>query len=594
MSEFNLDISQYEYLDLQPGDQDWRWAHRYCHDILTGKVPSCKKMRWAAERHFRDLQREDIYWDEAAAKSIVAWFRFCPIIKGPKAGTPTVLDPCQIWMACSLIAWRWSEDAYETDNATGMVIQTRWAGTRRFNQFFGLVARKFGKTTFIAGIKLYLMFKSGYGPRVFSLATKRDQAKEVWSVAWKMIKLSPRLQEYFQPRANDIRMPGTDGEFKPLASDSNSLDGLDPIAACLDECHAIKDRNLYGVLISAFGSNQGEFLFSVITTAGFILDGLCTDIYKNGERVLNPDDDTVQDNYFYAIFEIDKGDDWTDEKTWFKSNPGLAFGRPSLQYLRDRYAEACMSVAEKANFLTKHCNLFVSGSDKWLDMDEVRACDKPRGESYLDPIYRGRECYIGIDRARVNDITSFAILFPMDDGGLDVFFVNLLPQKTIDGVTAFLHQKYLKAIELGDLTPINTPTVRDDDVKLYIRKLNKQLNPVAFYYDPWHMRSICEDMDDENIPVISVSQGTGNMSEPSKILEGLISEGLLRFDSVLFEYACECAMMRLSMENNMKVYRENDKIDKIDPLISTIIGLSGATLIKPDRNIYEERGLLSI
>jgi DNA-binding XRE family transcriptional regulator len=48
------------------------------------------------------------------------------------------------------------------------------------------------------------------------------------------------------------------------------------------------------------------------------------------------------------------------------------------------------------------------------------------------------------------------------------------------------------------------------------------------------------------------------------------------------------------MENNMKVYRENDKIDKIDPLIATIIGLSGATLIKAERNVYEERGLLTI
>jgi phage terminase large subunit-like protein len=101
-------------------------------------------------------------------------------------------------------------------------------------------------------------------------------------------------------------------------------------------------------------------------------------------------------------------------------------------------------------------------------------------------------------------------------------------------------------------------------------------------------------METENIPLISVSQGTGNMSEPAKILEGLVEEGLLRFDSVLFEYACECAMMRLSMENNMKVYRENDKIDKIDPLIATIIGLSGATLIKAERNVYEERGLLTI
>jgi len=44
----------------------------------------------------------------------------------------------------------------------------------------------------------------------------------------------------------------------------------------------------------------------------------------------------------------------------------------------------------------------------------------------------------------------------------------------------------------------------------------------------------------------------------------------------------------------MEVWRENDKVDKIDPVIATIITLSGATLFKVDKNIYEERGLLSV
>ena len=61
---FNLDISQYEYPDLEPGDQDWRWFHKYPYDILTGKVPAGRLMRLAAERHINDLQRNDLYVDE--------------------------------------------------------------------------------------------------------------------------------------------------------------------------------------------------------------------------------------------------------------------------------------------------------------------------------------------------------------------------------------------------------------------------------------------------------------------------------------------------------------------------------------------------
>lgn len=586
-----FDIEQYEYPELKPKQQDWRWCHKYAYDIVNGNIPACKTMIQAAERHFKDLQNPDFYFDEEAANSIVTWFGFIPITDGINAGKPTILLPWQIFVVVSLIAWKWSDDLFE--EVFGEMMQTRVKGTRRFNQCFVLVSRKGGKTTLAAGIKLYLMYKSNHRPRAFSLATKRDQAKEVWDTACEMIRLSPRLKQFFQVRANDILMPGKSGYYKPLASDSKSLDGLNPITASLDECHAIKDRNLYGVIISAFGA-QPEYLMIVITTAGFILDGLCTDVYKNGCRVLDPTDPVKQENYFYAMFTIDKGDDWTDENTWFKSNPGLIYGLPAMKYLRDRFSEAAMSTEEKANFLTKHCNIFVSGSDKWLDMAEVKQCDKPLGESYLDPIYRGRKVYLGLDRARVHDITSFCILFTMDDGGIDCFYVNMLPKGTVDSVSDYLRTKYTKALETGDLQLVFTPTVQNVDIEKVISKLSAELSPESVYYDPWHMREIAQNMEDQGVPMVAVSQGTGNMSEPAKNLEGLIKEGLFRFNSVLLEYACECAMMTMTRKNNMDIWRENDKVDKIDPLIATIITLSGATLIKADRNIYEERGMISV
>ncbi len=605
MIEFNIDISKYEYPHLKPLQQDWRWCHKYAYDIVKGNIPACKKMKLTAQRHFRDLQRDDIYFDDEAANSIVSWSKFCPIIKGAKAGSPTILDPSQIFMVASLIAWKWSDDVFEIDGATGQQMQTRFKGKRRFNQFYAQVSRKYGKTTLIAIVLLYLMHKYKHGPRVYSLATKKDQAKEVWNVAKKMINLSPRLKTIFHTRANDILLPAKEGEFKPLASDSNSLDGLDLIAGCLDECHAIKDRNLYGVLVSAFGGNEdGEYLFAVITTAGFILDGLCTDLYKNGERVLNGD--IEQDNYFYCIYEIDKkvksskgvkavkGDDWKDERSWYKSNPALVYGRPSLQYLRDRYKEATLSVEEKGNFLTKHCNLFVSGADKWLDIDAVKECTYD-----LDfDEWKEHECYVGLDRALVSDITSFSIGFPTDDGGFAVFFRNLQSKGAIDGANDYLKSIYMRADATGDVDVLIGQAVRDEHVKSLIRELWSELpNCKGFYYDPWHMKEVALDMEDEGIPMIAVSQGTGNMSEPAKKLESLIADGLFVYtNSVLFEYACACAMTSVTRQGNMQVYRDpnNSKVDKIDPLIATIIALSGATLIKQETSIYDKRGIIML
>lgn len=584
-------LSQFEYPDLKPLDQDYRWCHKYCFDVLKGNIPACLKIKWAALRHFRDMQNDEFYFDEAAAASIVLWFKFCPIVKGEQSGKPMILDPSQIFMSCSLIAWKWSKDIFELDESTGVEIQTRHKGKRRFNQVYAQVSRKYGKTSWIAGIKLYLMHKFKFGARVFSLATKKDQAKEVWNVAKKMIKLSPRLGQHFEARANSIIQPEKEGEFLPLSSQDNSLDGLDPIAACLDECHAVKQRNLYGVLVSAFGSND-EYLFSVITTAGFILNGLCTDLYKNGAAVLNPDMSAKQDNYFYCIFEIDKDDDWTNENSWYKSNPALVYGRPSLKYMRDRLLEATMSTEEKGNFLTKHCNLFVSGSDKWLDSQECQANWIPKFE--LEDIV-DRECVLGVDRAMFHDITSFSLVMPTPDGGVETYIRNLLPQNAFNAAGDYLKEIYRKAIENGDLELVQTPSIRDEQVEETIRWFYENFTQLkTTFYDPYKMRVPCENLEDAGYEMVAVAQSIGNLSEAQKRTEALIKETKLKYNSVLFEYACECAMMTLSKRDNADVWRENPKIDKIDPLKATIFALAGVTLNKGDYNPYDHRGLLSI
>ena len=108
-----MNIEQYAFPELEPGDQDWRWCHRYAYDIIKGNIPSCQKMKWAALRHFRDLENPDFYFDEEAAKSIVLWFKFIPITDGKNAGSPTILLPWQIFVVVSLIAWKWNKDTFK-------------------------------------------------------------------------------------------------------------------------------------------------------------------------------------------------------------------------------------------------------------------------------------------------------------------------------------------------------------------------------------------------------------------------------------------------------------------------------------------------
>ena len=47
----------------------------------------------------------------------------------------------------------------------------------------------------------------------------------------------------------------------------------------------------------------------------------------------------------------------------------------------------------------------------------------------------------------------------------------------------------------------------------------------------------------------------------------------------------------MTRQNNMQIYREDVRNDKIDPLIALIIALSAATIGKVEQNVYDERGM---
>lgn len=88
-----------------------------------------------------------------------------------------------------------------------------------------------------------MLFADGEaGPEIYSVATKRDQAKIIWLESKRMVKKSPSLAKRSKSLVSEIQCNFNDGTFKALASDSDSLDGLNVHGALIDELHAIKDK----------------------------------------------------------------------------------------------------------------------------------------------------------------------------------------------------------------------------------------------------------------------------------------------------------------------------------------------------------------
>ena len=88
------------------------------------------------------------------------------------------------------------------------------------------MARKNGKSTLASGLGLYFLIADGeVGAEIYSIAVKKDQAKIVFDDAVRMLSMS-ELKEILTVKRDSITFDAEFAKFVPLASDSNSLDGL--------------------------------------------------------------------------------------------------------------------------------------------------------------------------------------------------------------------------------------------------------------------------------------------------------------------------------------------------------------------------------
>src|SRR5207245_8764216 len=102
------------------------------------------------------------------------WAREVP---GDPDATVFRLADWQIFVVANLFGWKKTED-----------------NARRFGEAYIEIARKNGKSTFAAGIGLYMLVADKEpGAEVYSAAVTRDQARIVWETARDMVAKSAFL-----------------------------------------------------------------------------------------------------------------------------------------------------------------------------------------------------------------------------------------------------------------------------------------------------------------------------------------------------------------------------------------------------------------
>ena len=534
-------------------------ATQYALSVESGETLACEWVRLACDRHLRDLERDDIRFDEAAADRAIGFTESFRHYKGQWAGQPFVLEPWQKFIVGSIFGWKKAN------------------GLRRYSHAYVAVPRKNGKSILAAAIGVYMLVADGEGgAEVYSAATKIDQAKIVFEDARVMIQKSKDTGfcSLFNHRKQPavIEVPTTNSSFRPLSREADNLDGLNPHCAIFDELHACRNPDLWAVINSAFGA-RSQPLFLQITTAGSNSEGICMDQERHVKSVLQGE--VCDDSYFGIVFTTDTEDPIENPATWRKANPNYGVSVQEEAF-EAAYERAKSSPRLLADFRTKRLNQWVSVSDGWLDMLKWKDCLE-EGVSEEDLL--GCYCYGGLDLAQVSDISAFVMLFPpqADFKKWQILPRFFCPEETINERERASQLPYRSWKEEGLI--IETPGEVTD-----FRFVNKQ---IIQDYSDYDIRSIAfdrtfahamiQELQDEGIDVVSFGQGFVSMSTPSKEFERLvIGKELNHFDNKLLTWMAGNTITRTDPAANIKPDKSGDQSKKIDGIVATIMALGVA------------------
>ena len=533
-------------------------ARRYARDVINGRKVAGLYERLACERFLRDLGRKDLEFRKERAERACKFIESFSHVKGKWAGKreKLVLSPWQVFATCAIFGFYWKK-----------------SGKRRFVEAYIRVARKNGKSTWLAAIALYMFVEDGeYGPEVYSGATTEKQAWEVYRPAKQMAERHPDFATEYEVEINakNMNIPFDGARFEPMIGDPG--DGASPHCAIIDEYHEHKSSSMYDTMTTGMGARDNPVTW-IITTAGVDMGSPCFEKDDDCKRIL--EGTFVDDSIFALIYAADADDDWTSVTAMKKANPNLDIS-VSRDYLERRLLRAKRSPSDQAAYKTKHLNLWVGSGSSFLNPLEWEKCGDP-SISIEQCIAEGWECIFGLDLASHIDFVALVRLFYKNDENGNLIYKCFprfwLPENRLDDDATGQYRTWFERgyMELHDDDEIDFGQLRRailDEVEV--------CSPNEIAFDPWRASGIEQELTAEGCIMVKIPQTAPNFATPMDELQAAhLSHRITHDGNAVMSWMAANLVAREDTNGNKKPRREIAR-NKIDGMVALLMAMNRA------------------
>lgn len=480
---------------------------------------------------------------------------------------------------------RWIEAVYTRDENDERIV----------NQAILTIARKNGKTAFVAGLLLCHLCgpEAVRNGQLYSVAFDREQASIMFKYASSMVHMDAALSEQLNvvESRKTLIDPVSGSEFVSLSSEARSKHGKSSSFIVFDELAQFnEDRTLYDTMMTSTGAHGMEALTWVISTQAASDTALLSELVDYGRKV---EDGTIVDPttrcFYYCVEE---GEDPWDEANWYLANPHLGMFR-SLSEMRTTAEKAKKIPSAEIAFRNLYLNQRINASDYFLTPDSWRRC----GGEFDMSVFHGEQCWLGVDLSGKNDLTALIVVVPQEVDEIQHYYVeshffipgdNMADKEDQDKVPYRAWEKQ------GLITAKPGRTIDYRWVAKQIIDISKRYELVNIGFDRWRIDDLVRELDElgYEFEMTPVGQGFKDMNPCVEILEDVVSDEVLHHgDHPVMTWNISNTVIMRDPAGSRK-FAKNKSRGRIDGTVALAMAVRTCVADQEIGSVYDNREML--